>query len=1041
MVRIVHSEFLSRVAVTALYIAICACTEQNAAPPGVLVETPPAWELSSGKPIERLMSPGESHLYELNLRLNHFFELEIEQRSIDVTVRLFNPAGQLAQEMDRPIGDLGSENLLGVAEMTGKYRLELEAWESEGPEGSYVARLELRPAGENERLRGRAVALFQGAEKLTSKRQFDDAVSLYQESLTLSREAGDVFWQAETHNRMGNALGRLGERRRAIAARKSAAKLFTDLDEPRFAAFGHYGAAVLHFDLGEMDPAIHHYSRALQLRRRANDVRGEAIALEGLAGVYNEQGETQKALDLFLEADSLLDRPQDRRYRATLLHNLARLYRRLGKRTSALKRLRLAETIFAELSSYRKQASSLSQIGQLEFEVGDPEGALDTLAEALALRRQTEDRRGQAAVLRKIGSVHLARGELEKAGANYEQAFELLREADSPRSMALVLADLGVLYDRVGEDALALDHHRQALLLFNKIGDPIGQALELLGVANSERRHGRLLEALEAAGRALEIVETLRIKPLSEDLRLSFFSTAQRHFELYIEILMALHREDSTKGYAGAALEASERARARSLLDLLAEAGAEIRDDVAPDLLERERKLQRLLNHSIEQMEDETERESSRQKAAEDVGNALEQIDGVRAAIRRQSPRYAALTQPRTLHLKDIQRRILDPDTLLLEYRLGTERSYLWLVSTEELVSVEIASAPVIQDTVRRVHALLKRSHRREAEVQTQSVLCDLSRQLLGPVTGMLGRKRLAIVADGALQYLPFGALPDPDSDRPCSKSAPLVVAHEIVYLPSASTLAVLRDERKRRSLPAGLVAVLADPVFGAEDPRIRNAALDSQADTSATRSESFENGVGTFRRLPYSRNEASAILELVPATRGYRAVDFEASKATVFSGRLAGYRFLHFATHGILNAQEPALSGVVLSQFDRAGRRIDGFLRAHEIYNLNLPAELVVLGACETALGTEVRGEGLLGLARGFMYAGASRVMVSLWQVSDRMTADLMASFYRGLLERGLTPSAALRLAQLEVLEKTPQPFYWAPFVVQGEWRGTDVS
>ncbi len=1039
--RLVFKQIHAAGVMTALLFAACAPSEQSADADRGATETPVATELVAGTPIERSISPGESHVYEFDLSLDEFLDLEIEQRGVDVALRLFDPAGGLTHEMDFPIADLGSEKLLAVAKMSGRYRLEVDAWETGGPMGSYVARLVMGSAGENERLRGRAVSLFRDAGRLAAKRQYKDAVSQYRESSALSRQAGDVFWQAEALDHMGNALGRIGEAGRAIEARKSAADLFSTIDEPRFAAFCHYGIAVLHFRQGDMEPASRHYSRALELRRLANDRQGEAIALEGLAGVFKVQGETQKALDLFQEAVSLLDRPQDQRYKATALHNLATLFRRLGKRALALQHLRSAETIFAGLSLHRRRALSLSQIGQLELELGDPEGALNTLAVALALQRQTGDRRGQAAVQRKIGSAHLARGDVESAGIEYRRALELLREEDSPRSTALVLGDLGVLYDLFGEDGLALEHHRQALVLFSEIGDPIGQTRALLGVATSERRQDRLQQALKAAGRALEIAEVLRIKPLSEDLRLSFFSTVQQLFEVNIDVLMRLHREDGTQGYAAAALAVSERARARSLLDLLTEAGAEIRGDATPGLLARERELQKLLNDNVEVMEDDNVRENRKRKAAHGVQDALEQIDGIRVAMRRQSPRYAALTQPQTMTLADIQQHVLDPNTLLLEYWLGTDLSYLWLVSTEEILSFEIGAAQQIEEDVRGVHSLLRRSYRRETEVQTQSLLCDLSRQLLGPLAGRLGGKRLAIVAEGALQYLPFSALPDPDFDGPCSESPPLIVAHEIVYLPSASTLSVLRDERGHRSVPHGLVAVLADPVFGVDDPRMGSSALGLQTDPAGIRSERLDSEYGAFRRLPFSRNEANAIFELAPAARCYRAVDFEASKETVFSGLLAGYRFLHFATHGILNTEHPALSGVALSQVDVAGRSVDGFLRAHEIYGLDLPAELVVLGGCETALGAEVKGEGLIGLSRGFMYAGASRVMVSLWQVSDRSTADLMTSFYQGLFEEGLAPAAALRSAQLELREERPQPFFWAPFVVQGEWRKANVN
>jgi CHAT domain-containing protein len=166
--------------------------------------------------------------------------------------------------------------------------------------------------------------------------------------------------------------------------------------------------------------------------------------------------------------------------------------------------------------------------------------------------------------------------------------------------------------------------------------------------------------------------------------------------------------------------------------------------------------------------------------------------------------------------------------------------------------------------------------------------------------------------------------------------------------------------------------------------------------------------------------------------------LDFRASRATSISDDLSQYRIVHFATHGLLNSQHPKLSGLVLSLVDERGQPQDGFLQLHEIFNLRLPAELVVLSACQTGLGKEIKGEGLVGLTRGFMYAGAARVMASLWQVSDAGTAELMKRFYRGLLKERKRPAAALRAAQVEMWRR-PQwqaPYYWGAFVLQGEWK-----
>jgi CHAT domain-containing protein len=344
------------------------------------------------------------------------------------------------------------------------------------------------------------------------------------------------------------------------------------------------------------------------------------------------------------------------------------------------------------------------------------------------------------------------------------------------------------------------------------------------------------------------------------------------------------------------------------------------------------------------------------------------------------------------------------------------------------------------------------------------------------------------------LQYVPFAALPAPVSANMGDKLAqnsqdgsqddsqdsaattsvdeiePLMVQHEIVSLPSVSVLAVLRKELRERTPAARQLAVFADPVFNKDDSRVRagkrarksswsntgKSVSSHHAFTGPERAGPVSNsGPGTetersinepglnedgtvIGRLPFSRDEAKSILALVPARSRMKALDFQANLSNALDPQLSEYRIVHFATHGLLNSEHPELSGILLSLVDEAGRPQEGFLQLHEIYNLNLPADLVVLSACQTGLGKEIKGEGLVGLTRGFMYAGAARVAASLWKVDDVATAELMRDFYRGMLGDGLRPASALRAAQVNMWrqKRWRSPYYWAAFVLQGEWQ-----
>jgi CHAT domain-containing protein len=542
-------------------------------------------------------------------------------------------------------------------------------------------------------------------------------------------------------------------------------------------------------------------------------------------------------------------------------------------------------------------------------------------------------------------------------------------------------------------------------------------------------------------------VESLRTEVDSRDLRASYFASVYRYHELHVDVLMGLHRRDRQPGLAAAAFEASERARARSLLDSLAEAGVDLRRGLDPGLLSREQVAKAAFDEWARRHERPGRPGSPEAAAAAGEYRDLERhYDQIQAEIRSKSPSYAALTQARPLRVREVQKEVLDTDTLLLEYALGDERSYLWAISDRDQASYELPPRQEIEGAARRVYERLtarptpmggdRRQGVEQADADYWREATRLSDVLLGPVGRKMAGKRLLVVADGALQYLPFAALPVPGRT---GDPVPTVVEHEVVNLPSASIVAVLRRETNGRRLPAKAVAVLADPVFEPDDPRLRAVSHDRRA--AGQEADAPAGGRAPrpgYARLAATALEAETISRLAPEGTALRALGFDASRATAMSPELAQYRIVHFATHGIFDDDNPGLSGVVLSMFGERGQPQDGVLRLHDIYGLHLPAELVVLSACSTALGKPVRGEGLVGIVRGFMYAGAKRVVASLWKVDDDATGEMMGRFYKEMLEGNRSPAAALRDAQVGVWkqERWRSPYYWAAFVLQGEWR-----
>ncbi len=1020
---------------TALFLLSVACSRQSAEPQ--LERDLPAQVAQplEDKPIQRDLAPGQAHTYQIEVPAEQFLQVIVDQRGVDVAVTLSDPFGEKLIQMDRAIGAQGPEPLIGVTKTAGGHTVEVVAASGLRPVGRYEIWVEqLRPAIGTDQPRASAMEIFSDANLLYWEGDHRRAAEQFEEAQAKWQELGDRAWQAESLVWLGKTHARLREWEVAAGYQQRAADLFHEESDSRWEAIARHQLGLAYFNLRDLDRAVVSFQKALTLRRDAEDHRGEAVTLHKLAHSYQRQDEVQSALDSYAQALKLFQNAGDR---AHPIHNLGVLYLSLGRMDRANDALEEAERAWSQIGDRRRQATTLNQLGEVHRGLNRLGLALDYYHQALALRQELDDQRGEITSFANIGRVHQALGEFDKARDHYLEAQRRLMDVEDPRLEARVLLNLGSLDFERSQPAEALRRYRRSLDLYRSVGDPTGEAEGLLGVARAVRRLGNLVAALEASTDALSIFESIRPKAISPELRTSFFATVQNHFEFHIDLLMEQHRHEPDAGHDAKALVVSERARARSLLDLLVEAGAKIRRDADPALLERERDLQRQLNarerDRFELRSSQKARSSELVSGEKAVRLAVQKLEEVRAEIRAYHPRYAALTQ--LLSVPEIQRQILEEDTLLLEYQLGEKRSFLWAVTHQSLHSFELPGRDVIEQLARHAYTLLISSHRREARDSTRNALCELSRQLLQPVAPLMAGQRLLIVGDGALQFIPFAALPAPGVPE-CHTASPLVVDHEITYLPSASALAILRRELNGRPAPPRSVAVVADPVFNASDSRLRTSQTVKAARATSGHSVNIEQR--SFERLPFSGQEAAAILTLVGKDQRFRALDFDASKEIIIEGRLNGYRVVHFATHGILDTTHPELSAIVLSLVDREGRAQDGFLRAHETYNLDLPCDLVVLSACQTALGKVVRGEGLLSLTRGFMYAGASRVMVSLWNVNDASTAELMEEFYRGLFEQQLRPAAALRVAQMSMWadERQSAPYYWAGFVIQGEWR-----
>ena len=985
--------------------------------------------LELGQTMERMISGREIHRYQILLNPDLCLRVAITQKGIDVAVAVLDPAGRRVARIDRPHGAYGNEVVSVIAEAAGDYLIEVRpALRFAAPAPYVITATELRKATAEDRRRVAAEYAVNEGEELRD---------------------------SETADSLSQAVEKFGQ----------AATIWQSLGERYEEAVAIYGRGWTYQMLGDYYNAICDYRQSASQMATLQDRNGEAVARAALAWAYNYVGENEQAQAHFRQA--------------------LQTYRSLG--------------------NLRGQSITLYGIGITHALASEPEQALEYYERSLELRQKVGDRHGEVLTLSAIGITYDHLGRPEQAIDYSQRALELSHTLSRLQIRASPLSKLGWAHLTLRQLDKSRDYFEQALRICQSTGDRASEAPVRYGLARVEMERGDLDQARRHIETSLEITESLRGLNSSLQLRSTYLALAQDYYQLYTELLMRLHRGDPTAGHAAAALQVSERARARSLLDALAEAQIDLRNDVDAQLVAEERRLQRKLNDlSAEQMRLLSGKYTAEQSSSLDtnIKATIDLLEQTRANIKRTNPRYDALTQPQPVSVERIQRELLDDGTLLLEYALGEERSYLFLVSSSSLHAFTLPPRAEIEARARRVYELLsaralsspgetaqqRRARIATADAELPQQAAELSRMILAPAAGQLGQKRLLIVAQGALQLIPFAALPEPETggagergsegarerERRSDSSflspshfptpqlsrspalplsfTPLLANHEIVNLPSASTLAALRQEAARRQPAPKTIALLADPIFEKSDERLAIAQTQRATRLSPTQTaprppellrtiKAFEesNDEFNFPRLTSTGWEAERIAKMAQADQVFKALAFDANRQIATSGKLSDYRIVHFASHSFIHAAHPDLSGIVLSLIDRSGQQQDGFLRLHEIYNLKLRADLVALSACRTGLGKEIKGEGLMSLTRGFMYAGALRVIVSAWEVQDRPSATLMVKFYRHLLgPKRLSPAAALHAARLEMWrdKQFSAPYYWAGFTLQGEWK-----
>jgi CHAT domain-containing protein len=864
----------------------------------------------------------------------------------------------------------------------------------------------------------------------------EKAVELYGKALEIYREIGDGRGEAEILGGLGFicSLDPTKDReamtffREALAAREK-------VDDKPLIGNSLNSIGIMYYNIAEDSEAISYFDRAIRVREEIGDEVNltrtktlKANSCLSYGSVLNSKGKFSEAIKIFDIAYELYNELGDRNGAGRVLNQMGLVYSGLGEYNVAVDKTVEAITIFEEENDTSGLAGCYNHIGIALQASGRLEMALGYYDQSLGFYEGLNDKEDIVAVLSNLGTLYFDMKEYQEAEKQMEKALDVSRQTGSRNLEANCLLNLANSHVVLGKLDTAYSEYKSGLEIARRINSADHLWRYYVGMAEINQKWENYLEAVALNDSALKIIDEIRGTLLSNEQKSSYLAKERYAFEGVISMLGSLYDKDRSAGYDLLSFRYAEQAKSRTLLDLLAESIANLYAGPGDSLITRQESVIAGLARSRQQLTevslaDEPDHELIR-SVENDIRTREKELGTLKEEIRKTNPRYAELIYPGTVTLRDVQSMCPDKNIVFLEYSVGDSSSSLWVITKTNYRLFVLPGRKKLEEQVEALRfALLDpfntdRSFLDQAGYALYSILVKPAESFLTK------RSSLVVIPDGILNYLPFEVLlTENRNDRIKSYTGLpfLVKKHPISYVQSASILKSLLAEYRGRSGTrpgnTGLIA-FGDPVYG---------------DTY----DSLQSVRRNLSRLEYSGREVEKIASLFGDGASELFLGENATEENVKrEGELKKYKYVHFATHGIIDEKKPDLSSLVLTR--TAGSREDGLLSASEIFNLDLKADLVVLSACRTGLGKLVRGEGMVGLTRAFMYAGTPAVMVSLWSVSDISTATLMREFYRDLLKKGFSKTEALRNAQLSLLEdeKYAHPFYWAPFVLIGDWR-----
>ncbi len=790
--------------------------------------------------------------------------------------------------------------------------------------------------------------------------------------------------------------------------------------------------------------------QAVNLARNNNLRRRLAFSLIARGDANRRMGEWDEAMKSFREAESIFPPNLDAYELAALKNRIGFYYLAYNDPDLASTYFEQSITLFQQIGEHGAVSELSSILGEIHFSLSRYDIAKVYFNKARIYADESKDKTALGLYNLKLGKMELQLGRFEKSKVYLRSSLHQYEKVGSNFFRKAEVEQLfGEILELKSQLGQARKQYVKALELNKKIRNKFAQAENYYHLARVDLLLGDFKSSIENINESIELTNNVQGKTDNNRLRAGFLADIFERYKLLTYLLMKENRFGNP-AHGIYALRENERSKSRVFLEMLRSSQSGFFADADSFIIKREKELRLKLNVQSDYLTNLLSQNSGDSKisAIEVEINDLEnQLEEIKAELKQSSPIYSAIKNPVPFDVADFQREVLDEASVLLEFSLGKEESYLWAVDKADVTAYYLPPRAAIETRVEKLRGLLgarqlklgeafEEYQRRlaDAEIEYKLEARILSNDLLGQAKDKLAGKKLIVVADGRLHYFPLGSLPMPGAES----DDPILLTNEVVYEPSASALKIFRMEKKAEAKPQKDLLVFADPVFSKSDERI--AGLDTSnsgfVSTILSTFRSIES-LESMPRLPASREEAKSISDVVGANQTTVRSGFAANRDGVLNGGIEDYKILHFATHGLIDERRPELSGILLSLFNESGKQNDGgFIRLQDVYGLKLKSDLVVLSACDTGIGKEIKGEGVMSLNNAFLQAGAKSVVSSLWKVDDTATKDLMTEFYRGMADDNLTAAAALRQAQIKMYNdpRYRSPFYWAAFTASGD-------